>query len=88
MIKPVRLDGNSKLMKELIKDILDELFSVFDFDVEKLMECDPIVIESILFDIIANKFDENDIPSIEWVRFVEFYEAEELKNEEGEFVSN
>lgn len=75
-------------LKEEVQRVLEEIMKAVDFDMEVLLESEPREIEAVVSNAVLSVIDQDEVPFIDWVRMVEEEEANELKNEKGEFTPN
>jgi hypothetical protein len=75
-------------LKEEIRRVLEEVLKAVDFDMEALAEAGPEDMEAIVFNAVLSVIDQDEVPFVDWIRMVEKEEADELRNEKGEFLVN
>jgi len=75
-------------LKEEMEMVLAEVLRAVDFDVEILTEAAPEEIEEIILNAVLSVIDQDEVPFIEWARLVGKEDAEEFKDENGEFILN
>ena len=71
-----------------VKKVIKELMISIDFDVETLLEAHPEEIKDMVLDAVLVSMNEKDIPQIEWIDFVDEEDADNFKNEVGDFIHN
>ncbi|MCK5023650.1 MAG: hypothetical protein KAS04_05730 [Candidatus Aenigmarchaeota archaeon] len=71
-----------------VKKVIKELMLSIDFDVDALFEAHPEEIKHMILDAVLLSMDEKEIPQIEWIDFIDEEDADNFKNESGEFVNN
>lgn len=75
-------------LKEEIGMVMEEILKAVDFDMENLAESTPEEIEEIIFNAVLSVIDQEEVPFIDWVRLVEKDDADEFRDERGDFVVN
>ena len=79
---------DSRSMEKEVKRVMEEVLRIFEFDIEAFIETSREEKEAIVFRAVLSIIDQNDVPSIEWIRVIEDDEIEEIMDERGEFVVN
>ena len=75
-------------LKEDVQRVLQEILEAVDFDMEALAESAPEDVQALVFQAVLSVIDQEDVPFIDWIRMVEKEEADELKDDDGDFIPN
>ncbi|MBI4181900.1 MAG: hypothetical protein HY520_02955 [Candidatus Aenigmarchaeota archaeon] len=73
--------------QELVNKVVEKIMKEFDFEIEDLLEAEKEKVEQAIKDFLMESLEE-DGPCVDWISLVDLGEAEQHRNERGEFLAN